>query len=120
MKLRNGKAGENTIDRSIIKRISGAGLRKGRATMSADPVALKVRAIGELAVYAAVNAISAEMIFLICMPLQIIDCFKYSILFLLLQEIYRTDMFKKRTKWRIKPAQNGKIRTDKSEREVKK
>ena len=30
--------------------------------MSADPVTLKVRGIGELAVYAAVNAISAEMI----------------------------------------------------------
>ena len=30
--------------------------------MSADPVALKVRGIGELAVYAAVNALSAEMI----------------------------------------------------------
>ena len=62
MILRNGKAGENTIERSIIKRISGAGLGRGKVTMSADPVTLKVRGIGELAVYSAVNALSAEMI----------------------------------------------------------
>ena len=62
MRLRDGKAGENTIDRSIIKRISGAGLKRGRTTMSADPVTLNVSNIGELAVYAAVNALSAEMI----------------------------------------------------------
>lgn len=62
MKLRYGKAGENTIDRSIIKRISGAGIKSGEVTMSADPVTLKVSGIGELAVYAAVNALSAEKI----------------------------------------------------------
>jgi len=62
MKLRYGKAGENTIDRSITKRISGAGIKSGEVTMSADPVTLKVSGIGELAVYAAVNALSAEKI----------------------------------------------------------
>ena len=62
MKLRYGKAGENTIDRSIIKRISGAGIKSGEVTMSADPVTLEVSGIGELAVYAAVNALSAEKI----------------------------------------------------------
>jgi len=62
MKLRYGKAGENTIDRSITKRISGAGIKSGKVTMSADPVTLKVSGIGELAVYAAVNALSAEKI----------------------------------------------------------
>jgi hypothetical protein len=60
--LRYGKAGENTIDRSITKRISGAGIKSGEVTMSADPVTLKVSGIGELAVYAAVNALSAEKI----------------------------------------------------------
>ena len=62
MRLRDGKAGENTLDRSVFKRISGAGCKGSRITMSADPVTLKVSQIGELAVYAAVNALCAEMI----------------------------------------------------------
>ena len=62
MRLRDGKAGENTLDRSVYKRISGAGCKGDRITMSADPVTLKTSRIGELAVYAAVNALSAEMI----------------------------------------------------------
>ena len=62
MRLRDGKAGENTLDRSVFKRISGAGCKGERITMSADPVTLKVSQIGELAVYAAVNALCAEKI----------------------------------------------------------
>lgn len=62
MRLRDGKAGENTLDRSVFKRISGAGCRGSRITMSADPVTVEASQIGELAVYAAVNALSAEMI----------------------------------------------------------
>ena len=62
MRLRDGKAGENTLDRSVFKRISGAGCKGDRITMSADPVTLRASQIGELAVYAAVNALCAEMI----------------------------------------------------------
>ena len=62
MKLRDGKAGENTLDRSVWKRISGAGVRGRKVTMSADPVTLEVSMIGQLAVYAAVNALSANRI----------------------------------------------------------
>ena len=62
MRLRTGKAGENTLDRSVWKRISAAGCKGEAVTMSADPVTLKVSAIGELAVYSAVNALSAEKI----------------------------------------------------------
>jgi hydrogenase maturation factor len=62
MRLRNGKAGENTLDRSVFKRISGAGRKGSRITMSADPVTLGVSKIGELAVYAAINALCAEKI----------------------------------------------------------
>ncbi|MBQ8986689.1 MAG: hypothetical protein IJ100_05530 [Lachnospiraceae bacterium] len=60
MKLRVGKAGENTLDRSIIKRINAAGRKGRRITMSADPITYPVSQIGELAVYAAINALSAE------------------------------------------------------------
>ena len=62
MRLRLGKAGENTIDRSVRKRITAAGRKGDRVTMSADPVTLDAARIGELAVYAAVNALSAEKI----------------------------------------------------------
>lgn len=62
MKLRDGKAGANVLDRSVFKRISAAGLRKSRVTMSADPVTFPVSEAGYLAVIAAVNALSAEKI----------------------------------------------------------
>ena len=62
MVLRNGKAGENVLDRSVYKRIHAVYNRGERITMSADPVTLPVSGIGEYAVYAAVNALSAEKI----------------------------------------------------------
>lgn len=62
MILRDGKAGENTLDRSVTKRITAAGCKGSRVTMSADPITYPVSQIGELAVYAAVNALSAEKI----------------------------------------------------------
>ena len=62
MKLRSGKAGENVLDRSVFKRIHAVYNKGEQVTMSADPVTLAVSAIGEYAVYAAVNALSAEKI----------------------------------------------------------
>ena len=62
MKLRSGKAGENVLDRSVFKRIHAVYNKGEQVTMSADPVTLSVSAIGEYAVYAAVNALSAEKI----------------------------------------------------------
>lgn len=62
MKLRDGKAGENTLDRSVMKRIGAAGCVGKRVTLSADPITYPVSQIGELAVYAVVNALSAEKI----------------------------------------------------------
>ena len=62
MKLRSGKAGENVLDRSVFKRIYAVYNKGEQVTMSADPVTLAVSAIGEYAVYAAVNALSAEKI----------------------------------------------------------
>ena len=60
--LRSGKAGENVLDRSVFKRIHAVYNKGEQVTMSADPVTLAVSAIGEYAVYAAVNALSAEKI----------------------------------------------------------
>ena len=62
MMLRSGKAGENVLDRSVFKRIHAVYNKGEQVTMSADPVTLSVSAIGEYAVYAAVNALSAEKI----------------------------------------------------------
>ena len=62
MKLRSGKAGENVLDRSVFKRIHAVYNKGEQVTMSADPVTLAVSAIGEYAVYAVVNALSAEKI----------------------------------------------------------
>lgn len=62
MMLRSGKAGENVLDRSVFKRIHAVYNKGEQVTMSADPVTLAVSAIGEYAVYAAVNALSAEKI----------------------------------------------------------
>ena len=66
MKLRSGKAGENVLDRSVFKRIHAVYNKGEQVTMSADPVTLSVSAIGEYAVYAAVNALSAEKILPTC------------------------------------------------------
>ena len=66
MKLRSGKAGENVLDRSVFKRIHAVYNKGEQVTMSADPVTLHVSAIGEYAVYAAVNALSAEKILPTC------------------------------------------------------
>ena len=66
MKLRSGKAGENVLDRSVFKRIHAVYNKGEQVTMSADPVTLAVSAIGEYAVYAAVNALSAEKILPTC------------------------------------------------------
>ena len=66
MMLRSGKAGENVLDRSVFKRIHAVYNKGERVTMSADPVTLAVSAIGEYAVYAAVNALSAEKILPTC------------------------------------------------------
>lgn len=62
MIIKNGKAGVNVLDRSVFKRIHAVSEKEGRITMSADPVTLPVREIGEYAVYAAINALSAEKI----------------------------------------------------------
>ena len=62
MRLRNGKAGENVLDRSVLKRIIEVYGKGERITMSADPITLPVSKIGEYAVHAAVNALSAEKI----------------------------------------------------------
>lgn len=67
MKLRSGKAGENVLDRSVFKRIHAVYNKGEQVTMSADPVTLAVSAIGEYAVYAAVNALSAEKILPTCL-----------------------------------------------------
>ncbi len=66
MMLRSGKAGENVLDRSVFKRIHAVYNKGEQVTMSADPVTLHVSAIGEYAVYAAVNALSAEKILPTC------------------------------------------------------
>lgn len=66
MKLRSGKAGENVLDRSVFKRIHAVYNKGEQVTMSADPMTLSVSAIGEYAVYAAVNALSAEKILPTC------------------------------------------------------